>query len=145
MDDVDVGQLLASLGLVERRTTAMANRTLAPLGLTFAQHHLLIIFAATPRQGHTVTGLARSLDLPQPGVTKILAKLVAKTLLEVRADPADGRLGHHFLTLRGFNAAQAGREALAGLLADWTAEERAALSVLAARRRPPPSPGSAFR
>lgn len=142
MEKDDPGTLLSYLAQVQRQATARANRALAPLGLTFAQHHLLGVFAARPRQGHTVSGLARLLDLPQPGITKLLAKLAAKMFLEIRVDPADRRSGHHFLTLRGFNAAQAGREALTDLLADWSTEERAALAVLAARRTLPQSPES---
>ena len=76
------------IGIINQLASADATRTLKPLGLSFSHFILLNHFSHRPDEPRTVTGVARALQLPQPGVTKNVQKLVAKRLVAGSAPTA---------------------------------------------------------
>ena len=66
------------IGIIDQLASTEANRTLKPLGLQMPEFVLLTHFSHRPEEARTVTGVARALQQPQPGVTKNVQKLVAK-------------------------------------------------------------------
>ena len=94
-------QILIWLGAAEQHLENRLNRLLKGSDLPLAQFVILNHLASLPAEGWTVTRLASALDTGQPGVSKILARLVAKHLVAVEADPGDRRLKRHVLTDAG--------------------------------------------
>ena len=111
------------IGIINQLASADATRTLKPLGLSFSQFILLNHFSHRPDEPRTVTGVARALQLPQPGVTKNIQKLVAKRWLRERTNGEDGRSRLIVLTPAGQAKHRAAIAALMpGLVrafADW--------------------------
>ncbi len=118
------------IGIIDQLAGSAANRLLAPLDLPLPQFILLNHFSYRPGEqggGHTIMALARSLQQPQPGITKTVQKLVDKGFLAERANPRDGRSKLLQVTPAGVAAHQAAITALMPELArafdGWSAEE----------------------
>lgn len=79
------------IGIIDQLATSLGNRLLAPLDLPLPQFVMLNHFSHRPEEERTVTGVARALQQPQPGVTKTVQKLVEKGWLAESANPLDGR------------------------------------------------------
>jgi DNA-binding MarR family transcriptional regulator len=94
------------LDAVQRRLSTRLSRTLEGTGLPQAQFLVLNHLASVPDRTWTVTGLAAALETGQPGVSKILQRLVAKGHLSMDADAGDGRVKHHRITASGQAAHQ---------------------------------------
>jgi len=96
-DDTTTAQAVRA-GRVLARLAKQVELALAPLDLTLAQYRLL---------GHVVQGhdssarLATRLAVSPPSVTSLVDGLVARQLVERRADPADRRRQPLVLTPRG--------------------------------------------
>ena len=122
------------IGIIDQLASTEANRTLKPLGLQMPEFVLLNHFSHRPDEARTVTGVARALQQPQPGVTKNVQKLVAKGWLRERANGGDGRSKLLVLTAAGLARHRAAIEALApGLaraFADWPEPDQRALFAL---------------
>ncbi len=101
-------QIVTYVGIADQLMTTMANRVLADDGLPLAQFVMLQHFSHQPARGHSVGQVAGAFQAPQPGVTKMLQRLVKKKFLEVRGDEADGRIKLHFITPAGLDAHRAG-------------------------------------
>ena len=87
-------------------TYAIAAREIdAPLaghhGLSFAELRLLRALAAAPTGRAGPTELARALQLTASGVSRALAPLVRRHIVEREADPRDARAGNALLTPAG--------------------------------------------
>lgn len=100
-------QIVTYVGIADQLMTTMANRVLAEDGLPLAQFVMLQHFSHQPDRGHGVGQVADAFQVPQPGVTKMLQRLVKKGFLAVRGDAADGRIKLHFITPAGLDAHRA--------------------------------------
>ena len=122
------------IGIIDQLASTEANRVLRPLGLQMPQFVLLNHFSHRPDEPRTVTGVARALQQPQPGVTKNVQKLVAKGWLRERANGGDGRSKLLVLTPAGLAKHRAAIVALApGLaraFADWPERDQQALFAM---------------
>ena len=80
------------IGIIDQLASTEANKVLRPLGLQLPQFVLLNHFSHRPDETRTVTGVARALQQPQPGVTKNVQKLVAKGWLRASHRELDPEL-----------------------------------------------------
>ena len=122
------------IGIIDQLASTEANRVLRPLGLQMPQFVLLNHFSHKPDDARTVTGIARALQQPQPGVTKNVPKLVAQGWLRERANGGDGRSKLLVLTPAGLakhRAAIAARApGLARAFADWPEPDQRSLFAM---------------
>lgn len=120
-------QIVSFIGIADQLLTTAANRVLAGDDLPLAQFVMLQHFSHEPARGRSVTEVAAAFQVPQPGVTKMLQRLVRKGFLEVRAGPEDGRIKLHYLTTAGIEAHRAGVERVmpevARVFAGWPADD----------------------
>jgi DNA-binding MarR family transcriptional regulator len=89
------------IGIIDQLAGTQANRLLKPLGLALPQFIMLNHFSHRPGEGKTVSGVARAMQQPQPGITKTIQKLLARRWLREEAHPEDGRSKILFLTPAG--------------------------------------------
>jgi DNA-binding MarR family transcriptional regulator len=94
-------QILIWLGAAEQHLENRLNRLLKGGDVSLAQFIILNHLAGLPAEGWTVSRLASALDTGQPGVSKILARLVAKGYVAIEADASDARRKRHMLTEAG--------------------------------------------
>lgn len=94
-------KILTWIGIIDQLTTDRVGRALAPLDLPLPQFVLLNHFSHRPDEAKTVTGVARAMQQPQPGITKTLQKMLARKLLRAEPDPADARSKLLRLTPKG--------------------------------------------
>lgn len=122
------------IGIIDQLASTEANRALKPLGLQMPQFVLLNHFSHRPDEARTVTGVARALQQPQPGVTKTVQKLVARGWLRERANVGDGRSKLLALTPAGLAKHRAAITALmpglARAFADWPEKDQRTLFAL---------------
>ena len=85
-------QILIWLGAAEQRLATRVNRTLKETDLPYAQFVILNHLASLPAGGWTVTELASTLEIGQPGASKILRRLVVKGHVRVDIDALHGLL-----------------------------------------------------
>ncbi len=120
-------QIVTYIGIADQLMTTAANRVLADDDLPLAQFVMLQHFSHDPGEGHSVGQVAGAFQVPQPGVTKMLQRLVRKGFLEVRSGPQDGRVKLHFITQAGIEAHRTGVARLlpevARVFADWPADD----------------------
>jgi len=93
-------QILMWLGSAEQRLATRANRALRG-AVPYAQFVVLNHLASLPGEGWTVSGLASALETGQPGVSKILRRLVHKGYVRIDTDARDRRIKRHRLTDTG--------------------------------------------
>lgn len=122
-------ELLTSIGICNQLVSERARHVLGedlPLPLFSILNHLVRL-----GDDRTVTDLARAFQVPQPGMTKSVQKLLAKGYLRTEADPDDARRKRLFLTAEGRAAHDAALRRLAPdaarIFADWPTGELAAL------------------
>jgi len=77
------------------------NRALEETDLPDAQFVILNHLASLPAGGWTITELASTLEIGQPGASEILRRLALKDHVQVDTDPGDARLRRHRLTRAG--------------------------------------------
>ena len=122
------------IGIIDQLASTEANRALRPIGLQMPQFVLLNHFSHRPDETKTVTGVARALQQPQPGVTKNVQKLVAKGWLRQRTNGGDGRSKLLVLTPAGLAKHRAAVAALAPGLArafgDWPERDQRSLFAM---------------
>lgn len=116
-------QILMWLGTAEKRLLMRVNRALKGTDLPYAQFVVLNHLASLPGNLWTVTELASALETGQPGVSKILQRLVAKNHVGIEPDPEDGRLKRHRLTETGISAHREASRRIAphaeDIFSDW--------------------------
>jgi DNA-binding MarR family transcriptional regulator len=122
-------ELLTSLGICTQLSGERARQALGPdlpLPLFTILNHFKRLGG-----GKTVTDLAGAFQLPQPGVTKSVQKLIAAGHLRFERDPDDARRKLLHLTPAGARAHDRALARLAPdadfIFADWTTEEMEAL------------------
>ncbi len=94
-------QIFNWIGIINQLSTTRASRSLAELNLSMTQFIMLNHFSHRPQEAKTVTGVASALQQPQPGVTKIVQKLVSRKFLRADPAPGDGRSKLLMITPKG--------------------------------------------
>ena len=122
------------VGIVDQLATTTGSRLLAPLEVPLPQFVMLNHFSHKPDEARTVTGVARALQQPQPGITKTIQKMVARGWLREQASATDGRSKTLKITASGQAKHRAAIAALMpGLseaFADWSLADQARLFEL---------------
>src|SRR5690606_41503030 len=97
------------------------------------QYFILNHFNHQPDAHKTVSSVAWAMQQPQPGITKTIAKLLAKGFPRAEDNPADGRSKFLFVTAGGIEAHAEAREWLEAALSptiegrrDWANTDRVA-------------------
>lgn len=130
-------QILVLVGIIDQLVTTRANQLLADSELPLAQFSMLNHFSHAPDRALSVGEVAAAFQVPQPGVTKMLQRLVKKGLLAVSSDPVDGRIKRHRLTTKGLAARSHAIERLlpdiARLFGNWSTGDIADLETKLAR------------
>lgn len=120
-------RILNWIGIIDQLAGSRGNALLAPLDLTLSQFRLLNHFSWRGTEGLTVGQVARAMQQPQPGITKILQKLEQRGYLWSVANPEDGRSRLLHLSEAGrtahHGAVEALSAALGGPFADWSEAE----------------------
>jgi DNA-binding MarR family transcriptional regulator len=115
------GQLATLLGIASQMYTSRMNALLEPHGLSLSQLSVLSHCARHADQSWTVSRLAEVMEINQPGITKIVQKLLARDLLAALADPDDARKKHLHITPAGVAEMQAIYRALTEDVEGWFA------------------------
>jgi len=122
------------IGIIDQLAATQANRVLRAHDLQLPQFVMLNHFSHRPDEEKTVTGIARAMQQPQPGVTKTVQKLVARGWLQERPAAGDGRSKVLKLTPRGRARHATAVAALLPFLepafADWSDEDLARLFAM---------------
>lgn len=84
-------KLMKSLEIINQLSTSKITKALQPLNLSYSQFSLLNHFSNNPEQEATVSQLANSMQMNQPGITKIVNKLTEMDLVDIRKDSQDAR------------------------------------------------------
>lgn len=124
--------ILTYVGIIEQLTRKRAERGLKGSGITFSQFVMLNHFRRRPAdEPKTVSGVARAMQQPQPGVTKTLQKMLAQGLIKATGAPDDARSRLLSLTPKGVKAHSRALEILTeqfrAAFADWTEADMAGL------------------
>lgn len=124
-------RILTWIGIIEQLARTKANRSMNEIDLPWPQFQLLNHFSHRPKEGKTVTGIARAMQQLQPATTKTMKAMVKAGLLTVEPDKKDGRIKHHFLTEKGIERHREAVSRLAPqiqkLFDDWTPEQMKSL------------------
>ncbi len=137
------GNDASQLVLCALRTAALLDRVVAralgPFNLHHAQFNALVLLKRERDKGLRPSVLGDYLCVSRPNVTKLLARLKSRSLIEERPDPADGRAVLAVITEDGVRLAD---QALSAMRNDLTAavdtlsgEDGAALRLLLDRFR----------
>lgn len=92
------------IGIIEQLTSAKMRQLLDGTDVPPPQFSLLNHFSHRPTEGKTITQTAQAMQQPQPGITKTIAKMVAKGFLREENNPKDGRSKLLYLTEAGIKA-----------------------------------------
>ena len=87
-------------------------RSLAPFKLHYAQFHALMLLHRRDPDGVRPSTIGEFLSVSRPNVTKLLARLHARQLVEERPDPEDGRAVRAFITPAGRTLVESAADAL---------------------------------
>ncbi|HET7701078.1 MAG TPA: MarR family transcriptional regulator [Candidatus Limnocylindria bacterium] len=85
-------------------THALEREAGSRLGLSLAEHHLLVQLARAGDEGMRASDLAARSLHTKSGLTRAVDRLVAQQLVERRGDSADGRVSRVRLTAKGRRA-----------------------------------------
>lgn len=104
------------IGIVNQLAANLAQSILDDLHMT--EFYTLNHFSHHPELGQTITEVARARQQNQPGVSKVVKKLLDRGYLVARANESDARSTVVFITDLGLEAHQKAIERLAPYLAD---------------------------
>jgi DNA-binding MarR family transcriptional regulator len=94
-------RIINKIGMIDTLSAGIATRLLETLDLPAALFGLLHHFAEHPDRAQTVSHLAKTMQVPQPGVTKRVQKLLGRGLLREAPSPTDARKKMLFITPEG--------------------------------------------
>jgi DNA-binding MarR family transcriptional regulator len=106
-------QILSWIGVISQLMNTRVRKILETGDLPPSQFSMLHHFCHFPDEGWTVSRLAGTFEMQQPGISKVVAKLKAKGYLEERPDPRDKRVKHFYITEAGVAARNEALYALA--------------------------------
>lgn len=119
------------IGIVSQLINARGEKLLKPLELNVTDFAVLTHMIARESEARTVTAIAAAMQMNQPNVTKIVAKLMKRKAVRATPNGADGRSKLLALTPEGRalhqRALQIFAPAFAQLFASWTLDEQRAL------------------
>ena len=78
-----IRQILVWIGVAEQLLVTRFNRAVAGANLPFAQFIMLNHFRAFADESHTIGRLANAFETGQPGISKTVARLVEKGVIEI--------------------------------------------------------------
>jgi DNA-binding MarR family transcriptional regulator len=94
-------RIINKIGMIDMLSAGIATRLLETLDLPAPLFGLLHHFAENPDTPRTVTLLAKTMQVPQPGVTKRVQKLLKRGFLREAPSPNDARKKLLFITPEG--------------------------------------------
>jgi DNA-binding MarR family transcriptional regulator len=104
------------LVLSAMRTSSLLDRVVAkaltPFGLHHAQLNALLLLTRAGERGLRPSVLGEALCVSRPNVTKLLSRLLARTLVVERPDPIDGRAVLAVVTTEGVALAETANAAV---------------------------------
>jgi DNA-binding MarR family transcriptional regulator len=122
-----VSKIFTWIGIINQLSRARITRALKSTDLPYPQFVLLTHFNHRPKEAKTITGIARAMQQPQPGVTKTVQKLIKKDFLRMEESREDARARLIYLTPKGQRAIERAVMLLVPLFKDtfedWSEEE----------------------
>lgn len=116
------------IAIIDQLATTAGASSLKAINLPMAEFTMLNHFMHRPCEGKTISVISRQRQMPQPGVSKIIRKMVNKGLLREEAHDHDARSFVLFVTSQGAEAYQQAivllQPSLEGAFADWDADEK---------------------
>ena len=101
------GDIAVRLGIISQLYTTRMNKLLSKYGFTLSQISVLSHCSRDGGQSWTVSSLAEVMEINQPGITKIVQKLIDKGFLTVVKSEADSRKKYLQITAQGLDKLQA--------------------------------------
>jgi DNA-binding MarR family transcriptional regulator len=99
-DDPDAFRLFTEIGIIAQLSGTLFARHL-PKGMTPAQFTVLNHFVRLGHKSRSPAQLASAFQLTRPTMTSTLSRMRQNGLIEISADPADGRAKLVSLTQKG--------------------------------------------
>ena len=94
-------RLMVLFGIIQQLMDTRLNKLFADIALSRSQFGLLVHFSHNPERRWTVTALAEVMEMNQPGITKVVKKLLENDLLQSFNDEQDSRVKHLGITKKG--------------------------------------------
>lgn len=121
-------QIITWIGIIDQLTATKVRQHLEGTNVPPPQFALLNHFGHRPFEGKTVTKVAWAMQQPQPGITKTIAKMLAKGFLREEANPGDGRSKILYLTQEGQDAHHQAKirliGAMDGVFESWSQQSK---------------------
>lgn len=122
-----IARIVAALDGIQQMRATRIGRILKPSGVPAAQFAVLARFAAAPERSWTVGQLAAVSETNQPGLTKVVQRLLGKGHLASWPDGSDRRVRHLTITADGLEAfaraSAAMRPDLLAIFEDWKGKD----------------------
>lgn len=127
-------RVMVLFGIIQQLMDTRANKLFATLDLSRSQFSVLLHFSHNPERHWTVTALAQVMEMNQPGVTKVVKKLLEKGLLKTYPNEEDSRVKLLGITGKGLRyldkASQQFRPRVAAIFQNWSDQELQQLRTL---------------
>lgn len=96
-------KLMTQIGIIQQLLATRQAKHFAKLELSYSQFTILKHFSNNPEKEWTITSLADVMEMNQPGITKVVSKLIDKNLLSAKSDSQDARKKHLKITPQGLS------------------------------------------
>ena len=116
------GDIALSLGILSQLYTTRMNKLLSEHGFTLSQFSVLSHCIRQSNEHWTISRLAKVMELNQPGITKIVQKLLGRGLLVATKDEKDSRRKYLEVTPEGLTELQSVYKSLAPDVTVWFTE-----------------------
>ncbi|MBT3712899.1 MAG: MarR family transcriptional regulator [Anaerolineae bacterium] len=116
------GDIALSLGMLSQLYTTRMNKLLSEHGFTLSQFSVLSHCIRQSEENWTISRLAKVMELNQPGITKIVQKLLSRGLLSAEKDESDSRRKYLQVTPEGLAELQSIYKSLAPDVTAWFTE-----------------------
>ncbi len=117
------------LGIIQQLQTTRHNKMLRQFDLNRSQFSVLCHFALQPARQCTISQLAEVMEINQPGITKIVRKLMERGFIDQTEGDRDRRKKRLFITPAGLGIVEQCQRAVAPdnayCFAGWAHEELA--------------------
>ena len=116
------GDIALSLGILSQLYTTRMNKLLSEHGFTLSQFSVLSHCIRQSDEKWTISRLAKVMELNQPGITKIVQKLLGRGHLSAEKDESDSRRKYIQVTPSGLAELQSVYKSLAPDVTAWFRE-----------------------
>lgn len=120
-------RIMILLGTIQQLMTTRSHKLFKNLALNRSEFSLLSHFSHKPARSWTVSELALVMEMNQPGITKLVTHLIAKSTLNMQIDEFDKRKRHLTITKQGLQLCNEVKHKLQPdislCFADWQDEE----------------------